>query len=373
MSTSETEEENKVAEMNTEEPDESEEESNEEIKFEKGKPKKKPETRRRRKAPIPRGQTTHPTQSHVYFSPATHPNQFTHYSYGAPHPGPHPGPQVGPQAQHSSGLSIPWSSVILLAIIFGLSLYIHFTQFAGKVIDVEDNIVVDVVPFPQNPNPTPDTGPKQALSPEPAIIPREVQQEIKKLNDANCFIRRGGLIEVRNLTNQEILIGATAATEFGDVFLRMDRCRNIFKKKTPICLAHHHFIEKHDGFGIRATNLISLQMPNNSSRVHAINMELVGVRKNVKIIQDIYSPRFMNSQAVEFKGYETIWVEFIDHNLRKITMDNEKEQCKNKDASCLQQFDRKTRLRLSGDAAVCIQVVLREMKGPSYDPFYTLY
>jgi len=212
---------------------------------------------------------------------------------------------------------------------------------------------IDVLPDFSGPAPSPSPAPKPAVRDD--IDPTQfvnVHVPNTPTPDASAYHlhKNGPLFAVRNVTEYERATGTTASgVPFKDAFAIIDGLRT-----NQDCLAHHHVTLIKAGLSERqqALNLVSLWWSSDSSAPpkHAINLRIIGHEEGVRYRADVRSPRYDNRDRT-LTYLETIYVHFVDAD--RLSGDGGGR--------------RLTRLELRGPQAMCVQIVLDEMR--QLDPF----
>ncbi len=189
------------------------------------------------------------------------------------------------------------------------------------------------------------------------------------ITDRDAYIfRPGHLIEVRNLTADEVQDMEIDRISLLDIFYEMDILRNSLQEEDrPSCLAHHHVMlnaeadnnaeSERPGFVKPiALNLISIWLNNSTPTViHAVNPEYSGERLGRVIIADSVSVRWPERQRI-LAQKETLWLDYYD-------VDIEIEDMKKGGARRYM-----SRIRLRGVVSFCVDVSMMEMMG--IDSYY---
>ncbi|MHA1682020.1 MAG: hypothetical protein ACTSUE_13865 [Promethearchaeota archaeon] len=260
------------------------------------------------------------------------------------------------EERHSSSiLAVPCCCWTILATVVG-TLIVVYSLYAlvndmppfGKIHETHDDDLFIIRRTDSNDN----SGDSEKEGDISNALPQDQSKPKSRGSHLDFTFIVGQLPDVRNVTREELISGASGAVFFIELFDMLDHYKNSIpsNKNPPRCLAHHSTKREAENMNVPKLNLMSIWPSQNGTTIHALNTYLVGWREPIEITVDVKSSRYPKAQAKTLTLYETIWIRYIDADFKYLFEEK-------------QEDSRRIYLQLSGESAVCVQIALLEFEG----------
>lgn len=174
------------------------------------------------------------------------------------------------------------------------------------------------------------------------------------IEEIGLRVRRGRPIKVEPIVKEDLYHLTSRGRTFDNIFSIMKVHQNI----TGIpCMGMHHW----DGYDGNAKNLVGILINNGRTFIKALNATEIG-GTDLKVRGSYVSPR-CPSKKLEVLERKFLWIDYIDYDnddIRNLTQEQLKEIVETHSGYHV-------KLKLDGDAAICVAVILREITR-GFDP-----